>query len=494
MIEHRPMRVAGNAMLWQAFQMGGVKALYMVRLLVLAILLTPADFGLIAIALSATGFLLNLTNFGLIPAVVQAENMDDERYDAVWTFDMTRSVIVTALTIILAPLIAQIFAEPRAVPIIQVLALRPLIESLMSIKVAALNRSLTFRPLAFLKIIEAIFNAIISIVLAKLLGVWAMVFGMIGGAVSMVIASYILAPYRPRILYNWQSVRPLLKFGGWLLITGIFALAGNFGLRLVISRQVGAEGLGLYFLAAQLAFLPNEIASEVVGTVAFPLFARLRSSLHQAGRAFQAILTGSMALLYPICALIIVLCPVLVQDVLGAKWEGTVPLIQILGLGAMIALLSDATIPLVKGFGQSYRLTQIELVQSFSIILMVWFFTSRYGILGAALAWLPAILSVQILCFYFIQDIFHNSLKEVRRPLLAILFATVAGAGISYLAIQVLPTISGLLIASLLAALVIVSTLWFSDHRYSLGLVHNIVVAFPQLASFFKLRSRISVD
>jgi lipopolysaccharide exporter len=489
MTEHRPMRAAGAAMLWQAFQMGGVKGLYMVRLLVLAILLTPADFGLIAIALAATGFLLNLTNFGLIPAVVQAENMDDARYDAVWTFDMTRTVIVTALTVVLAPLIAKIFAEPDAVPIIQVLALRPLIESLMSIKVAALNRNLTFRPLAILKIVEAIFNAIISIALAKLLGVWAMVFGMLGGAASMVIGSYILAPYSPRISYDWQSVRPLLKFGRWLLVTGIFAMAGNFGLRLMISRQVGAEGLGLYFLAAQLAFLPNEVASEVVGTVAFPLFARLRSQLQQAARAFQAILTGLMALLYPTCALIIVLSPVLVHDVLGAKWEGTVLLIQILGLGAMIALLGDATIPLVKGFGQSYRVTQIELVQSSSLILMVWFFTSRYGTLGAALAWLPAIICVQVLCLYFIQDIFHNSLKEVRRPLLAILIATVAGAASSYLTIRVLPNIPGLVIASLLAGLVIVSILWFSDHRYSLGLLHNITVAFPQLTSLLKMRT-----
>ena len=483
------MRAAGTAMLWQAFQMGGVKALYMIRLLVLAILLRPADFGLIAIALAATGFLLNLTNLGLIPAVVQADNMDDARYDAVWTFDVTRSVIITAMTILLAPLIAKIFAEPHAVPIIQVLALRPLIESLMSIKVAALNRNLTFRPVAMLKIVEAIFNAIISVALAKLLGVWALVLGMIGGAASMVIASYILAPYHPRISYDWQAVRPLLKFGSWLLFTGIFAMAGNFGLRLVISRQVGAEGLGLYFLAAQLAFLPNEVASEVVGTVAFPLFARLQSHLQQAARAFQAILTGLMALLYPICALMIVLSPVLVQNVLGAKWEGTVLLIQILSLGAMIALLSDATVPLVKGFGQSYRVTQIELAQSSSLILMAWFFTNRYGALGAALGWLPAIICVQILCLYFIQDIFHNSLKDVRKPLLAILVATVAGAAISYLVIRVLPNILGLALASLLAALAIVSILWFSDYRYSLGLLRNIAIAFPQMASILKIRN-----
>jgi O-antigen/teichoic acid export membrane protein len=483
------MRAAGNAMMWQAFQMGGVKVIYMIRLLALAILLTPADFGLIAIALSATGFLLNLTNFGLIPAVVQATDMDEARYDAVWTFDMARSVIVTALTIFFAPLIADIFAEPRAVPIIQILALRPLIESLISIRTAALNRNLTFRPLAFLKIIEAIFNAAISISLAKAFGVWAMVFGMIGGAVSMVIASYILAPYRPRLLFDWNAVRPLLKFGRWLLVTGILAMLGNFGLRIIISRQIGADGLGLYFLATSLAFLPSEVASEVVGTVAFPLFARLQTSLQQAIRAFQAILTGLMALLYPICALIIVLSPILVKDVLGEKWNGTVALIQLLTLVTMIGLLGDATIPLVKGFGQSYRATQIELVQSTSLIVMIWFFTNQYGVVGAALAWLPAIIFVQILCIYFIWDIFHDPLKDARKPFFAISIATLVGAGISYATISLLPNIVGLVIAGLFATLAIGIILWVADHRYSLGLMRNITVAFPQLATILKIRN-----
>jgi PST family polysaccharide transporter len=227
----------------------------------------------------------------------------------------------------------------------------------------------------------------------------------------------------------------------------------------------------------------------VVGTVAFPLFARLQSSLKQAARAFQAILTGLMALLYPISALIIVLSPTLVQDILGSKWEGTVPLIQILAVVTMIGLLGDATIPLVKGFGQSHRVTQIEVVQSSTLIVMVWFFAGRYGTIGAALAWLPAIICVQILCLYFIQNIFHNTLGEVRKPFIAILLATIAGAGISYLAIHALPTIVGLVIASLLAVLVTGSILWFSDHRYSLGLIRNIAVAFPQVASILKMRS-----
>ena len=490
MIEKHPMRAAGTAMLWQAFQMGGVKVIYMIRLLALAILLTPTDFGLLAIALAATGFLVNLTNFGLIPAVVQAKNMDEEQYDAVWSFDLVKAILISALTISFAPLIAEIFAEQKAVPLIQVLALRPVIESIMSIKVAALNRNLSFRPLAFLKIVEAIFNAVISIALAKFLGVWAMVFGILGGAVFMVAASYILAPYRPRLHFSYQAVKPLLKFGGWVLVTGVIAMVGNFGFRIVISRVLGAEGLGLYFLAAQLAFLPSEIASEVVGTVAFPLYARLQTNLNQAVKAFQAILSGLMTLLYPICALIIVLSPVLVEDILGEKWNGTVPLIQILALVTMIGLLGDSTIPLVKGFGQPYRATQIELVQSSSLILMIWFFTNRFGIVGAAIAWLPTIIFVQILCLYFIMAIFQNPLKHVQVLLLPISVATLAGAGVSYGIIHMIPNIVGLAISGLFAVIVAGSIVWFSDRHYSLGLIQNLAIAFPQAASLLKIRNK----
>jgi len=191
-------------------------------------------------------------------------------------------------------------------------------------------------------------------------------------------------------------------------------------------------------------------------------------------------------LLFPACALIAVLSPVVVGDILGKKWDGTVPLIQILALGAMIALLSDVTVPLVKGFGQSYRVTQIELVQSLALVLTIWFFTEFYGTVGTALAWLPAIILVQILCLYFIRDIFSHVLDEVRKPVLAIFGATGVCAAISFLTIRALPNIAGLIVSVVLAILGTGSVLWYLDSRYSLGLSRNIAVAFPQVASLLR--------
>ena len=271
-------------------------------------------------------------------------------------------------------------------------------------------------------------------------------------------------------------------------MTGLVAMLGNLGVRILISRQLGVEVLGLYFLAAQFAFLPNEVASEVVGTVAFPLFSRLQSNIQQAARAFQTILAGLMALLYPVCALIIVLSPILVQTILGATWNGTVPLIRILALAAMIALLADATIPLVKGFGQPYRVMQIELMQSICLLIVMWFFSLRYGAVGTALAWLPTAICIQFLCLSFIRTIFHDPLKGTRKPLLAILLATAGGTGAASLIVYVLPNIPGMVIAGLLAVLVTGFILWILDNHYSLGLVRNIAVAFPHVAAFLGIR------
>ena len=490
MIEERPMHAAGNAMVWKLVQMGGVKTIYMVRLFVLAILLVPADFGLVAIATSATGFLLGLTNVGLIPAVVQAKDMDDEKYAAAWTFDMSRSFIVTILTIIFAPVIADIFAEPQAVPIIRALALRPLLESMMSIKVAALNRSLTFRPLAYLRIVEAIFNTVISIVFAKIFGVWGLVFGPIGGALAMVVASYILAPYRPRLSFNWNAVKPLMNFGGWILITGLVAMAGSYGLRIAISRQLGADGLGLYFIAVQLAYLPNEVAAEAVGAVAFPLFARLQNNLSQATRAFRALFSGLAAVLYPICALLIALAPTLIHDVLGSKWAGTEEVIRVLTLVVMIGIFGEVAVSVFKGFGQPYRITLLEVVQSSVTISLVWILTSRIGIVGAALAWVPAIMLSQGLSAWFLQSILDRPFRGLMAPFIAIVTATILCVVVATTASHFVPGAIGLVFAIMLGAIATIALLWLADLRYKLGFANDLALVFPQFATLFRSHAK----
>jgi lipopolysaccharide exporter len=413
--------------------------------------------------------------------------MDDVKYDAAWTFDMTRSFLVALLTIVFAPTVANIFAEPLAVPIIQALALRPFIESLISIRMAALNRELSFRPLAYLKIVEAISNTVISVSLAKLFGVWAIVFGSICGTLSMVIASYFLAPYRPHISFNWKAARSLMNFGGWVFLTSLVAMVGNYGLRIAISRQLGAEGLGLYFIAVQLAYLPNEVANEAVGAVAFPLFARLQGNVSQATDVFRALFSGLAAVIYPVCALIIVLAPTLTHDILGPSWAGTEQVIRVLSLVVMIGTFGEVAVSVFNGFGQPYRITLLEVIQSSITISFVWLLTRRFGLVGSAMSWLPAILFSQLLSVRFLQNILDHPFRGLQNPLIAILAATGLCFVVAMTASYLIPGVVGLVTAAALGGVSTILLLWGADRRYKLGFAHNFALAFPQFASFLRL-------
>lgn len=477
-------KLTGKALLWRGIELAGVKIIFLVRLLILARLLSPDDFGLLAIAMTAIGFLFSITDFGMIPALVQRSELNNQHYNAAWTVMVVRATVIVAIVVLAAPFIANIFNEPRAIPILRVLAIRPLLEASASIRLADLIRDLEFRLLAFVKLSEGVLNTIIAICLARYFGVWALVWGALAGSTAYLIMSYLLAPHRPRLLFDFNATRPLIRFGRWIFLTALIAVFGSLILKVVISRQLGAAQLGLYFLAASLAFLPSELAEKIAGYVAFPLYARIQSDIHQATRAFRAMFTGISAILFPVGFLIIVLAPSIVQNILGPRWEGTVPLIRILTLVSMIGVLGEAAIPILKGLGQPYKFTIIEAVQSILIIVFVWGLTVRYGLIGAVLAWLPAVMVSQVCSVVFMKQILRRPFAGLKAPIVAIMAASITGAIIAMVVDNIMPGTSGFVVASFLALITTGALLWASDRRFALGLVDNLGRIFPHVASF----------
>jgi O-antigen/teichoic acid export membrane protein len=339
---------------------------------------------------------------------------------------------------------------------------------------------------------EAVINFIVSVALASWLGVWALVVGTLTGTMTYLVLSYLLAPHRPRLSLDWPTIRPLIRFGRWVFVTGLVVMIGNYVLRLVISRQLGTAELGLYFLAAQLAFLPAEAASEIVGTVAFPLFARLQLDRQQAAQTFRTVFTALSMLLFPVCALLIVLAPTLVQSVLGGRWEGTVPVIRVLALVSMIGILGEVTGPIFNGFGHPAKVTLIEVVQSSSIILLVWGLTTRFGLVGAALAWLPTAVISQLVSILLIRQLLPRPFARLAVPLLVITAVTGAAALIAFIIDNLAPNLAGLILAISLSIAAFAGLLWFADRRFSLGFAADLYRMFPQVASLLNHSQRIA--
>ena len=486
-MNEKPLQQAGSALTWRAVQFAGTKVIYFFRLLILARLLVPDDFGLLAIAVTAVGFFVSVTDFGMIPALVQGREVDEDWYDTAWTIGVARALGISAIIMLFAPLIAGIFAEPRSLDVIRVLALGPLLDALASIKVASLMRNLQFRPLAILRAAEAVVATIVSIVLAMPFGVWALVMGVLAGTLARAILSYVLAPHRPRLSFDSHASKSLIRFGQWIFLTAIIAMLGQYVLRVIISRQLGVTGLGLYFLAAQLAYLPAEISGEVIGSVAFPLFSRLQSDIQQARRAFRTLVVGMAALLYPVCVLIFTLAHPFIEEVLGSKWYGTGPVIQILVLASMIGIFGDAVVETLKGLGRPDKRALMTLVQVLTLIGLVGYLTSRFGIIGAAFAWVPAIAASQIIGIVFLKQVLPKPLVGLARPMLAIAIASLAGAVTAYGIHQYLSGIGGLLMAGSTALLVTLSLLWISGRRSSMDFIQDINTIFPRVAAFLRI-------
>jgi O-antigen/teichoic acid export membrane protein len=185
----------------------------------------------------------------------------------------------------------------------------------------------------------------------------------------------------------------------------------------------------------------------------------------------------------PICVLIIVLAPSLVQNILGSRWDGTLPLIQILAMMSFIGLFGETIVPILKGLGQPHKVAVLETVQSLFLIVFVLALVGRYGLVGAALAWLPAIAVSQGISFVFAKQILYKPFKGLQIPMIAIMFASGLGAGVAFGVDSTLGGIFGFVIANLIALAVIGIVLLALDRRFDLGLAYAFTRTFPQIAT-----------
>jgi O-antigen/teichoic acid export membrane protein len=460
---------AGTAMRWRATQLAGVQLIYFLRLLVLAALLAPDAFGLLAIASVALSTLMRISDVGMVPALVQHPDATREQHDAAWTVGLLRALLVTMALVVAAPLIAAAFKEPRATAIIQALALRPTIEALASIGIARLTRELKFRQLAFIYLPGAAVDLLVAVVLAPKIGVWALVVGTLAGSVTMVALSHGFAPHRPRVRFHWSEIVPLVDFGRWVMAAGVVTLAGTLLTQLAVSRLLGATALGLFFLAVKLAYLPLDAANSVVGSVAFPMFARLREDAVASARAFRTVLTGMYLLMLPGYALIFALVPEL-EAVLGPQWTGTTPIVRILCVAGLAAVAGNMLGPYLMGHGNARGAFIVESTNTLVSVLAVWPCILLLQVNGAAVSWLLGGVATLVLTVAWLRTLLPGMAPASGRRLAAGVDVAVGSAAVAWLVAAPLAGLTGLVAGGFAGAAAGALLLWWQNFAFDLRL------------------------
>jgi O-antigen/teichoic acid export membrane protein len=459
---------AVTAARWRALQLAGVNLLFFVRLLILARLLAPDAFGTIAVANVAIGVIMKLSNIGIIPALTYRGAANDAERDAAWTASLLRAVGVTIVLVLAGPWIAQLFRVPEAAAIVQVLALRTVLDAAVSIGLVQLTRELQLRRIALMYLASAVVDLVVAVSLARVVGVWALVFGSLAGAAFTLVASYAVAPHRPRLHLHFASIAPLARYGRWVLLTGVIALAGTTLTQMALSRNLGAAALGVYFMATKIAFIPIEGLAQILGNVAFPMFATMRER-DRIAEAFRTLVSGQLMLIVPIYCLVFVLANGF-EAALGAHWIGIAPALQILAVAAIVGTFGDVIHPLLMGTGRPHAVLAIELVQTCILLVALLPLIDSFGIAGAALAWLVGNSAAFVLSLVLFRRYVPGERPWWTMQITAAVLASAAGSVFAALVARMMTGIPALVAAAAVGLLVVAGLMLFLDRVLALRL------------------------
>jgi len=473
---------AGRAVIWNGIQKILSKALYLLGTLVLGRLLTPQDFGLVAIAAVAVTTAMGATETGMTTAIVQSSVRDDGHYDLAWTVNVLRGALVCLALLITAPLIARWFDDPHAVLPIRLLALVPLIAAIASPRLADLIRELNFSRLALIGIGTVVMELGVSVALAARLGGLAIILGKIAGATMLTVSSFIVAPHRPRLRFRHSAGQQLIAFGRWMFAIAILGVTSDLLLKILISTRLGVASLGLFSLADKLAETPNQLANEAVGAVAMPLYTQLRADRPRLTAAVRSHVIALMCFLLPATALLVALAGPLEQRVLGPAWAGTSPMVVLLAIGYLFELLFQAITPLLTATGAVPRLFIVDLLQYIVLIGGMATFSGTFGLVAAGIARILASLVVVVAGIKAAPPIFG----AIARPLLrsgTILTTLAAACGAAaFFTAQSVPDAVGVVVAGAVGGVLFLAGAWLCDGIFNVGIRENLGTFFPVLS------------
>jgi lipopolysaccharide exporter len=394
------------------------RSLGLLSTLILARLLLPSDFGVVAMALSFIAMAELLTAVGFDVALIQKKNATTEHYNTAWTGNVVIGLSITALMLVLAIPIAHFYDRQELVPVVCLLALGPLLTGTENIGVVAFRKDMDFRREFKFQISRKLISFCVVVPMAFILrNYWALVAGTLASKLAGTTMSYLMHPFRPRPMLS--HLKELFHFSRWILFNNIVSFFKERTADFFIGRIYGAQGLGVYNISAEFAHLPSTELGAPINRALLPGFSRM-SEIDEIRRSY-ANAVGMLAFLaLPAAASIFAIAPFLVPVVLGPKWLDSVPLMQTLAFNGALLMFhaSMSTVLFARGFPARVTGSNVGYVVLLAGLLAA--IAPRFGLLGAAYAvLLTSVLSTPIYLYQMNRCLGIGPfvfLKAVARP------------------------------------------------------------------------------
>ena len=373
---------------WSALSTFFSRGLRFLVTIVLARLLLPVDFGLVAMSSLVMDVAELLSDLGLGAALIQRKRLDDQHLVTCFWANQAMGAVLWVLTTAASPLIAGFYHNPSVQPVLSVMAFNFLIAPIGSVPWVLLNRELRFKELMIAQSVATVVRGGVSLVLAwHGFGVWSLVWGPLAGTASGSIINWGFCRWRPKFGWSWSHFRELFRFGRNVFgerFLGYFSANTDY---IVTGRVLGATTLGIYNFSYQLPHLVETHLAPIVNRVLFPILSRVQDDRERLRCVYLQSLRWIAIVSVPCSVGLFVVAPELVPFIYGAKWQGVVQPLQILCLAGLLHALTTTVWMLQQaigkpGIGFAWNAATVPLI----VVTLI--FSSRWGIIGIAVTML----------------------------------------------------------------------------------------------------------
>ena len=386
---------------WMVLAKALERGLGLVSTIVLARILVPADFGLVAMATSLIAFLELLTYFGLDIALLRDRETTPAHYDAVWSLNVICGGLIALAMLLLSVPAAHFYREPRVTLVICALAAGAFITGFENVGVVNFRKEMRFdrefRYVFYRRLITFASTVSLAVILHSY---WALVAGMLLGRVARVVLSFTLQSYRPR--FSLSSLGDLMHFSKWLMLQNFMNFLKTRSSDFVVGRLAGSGALGVFSVAAEISNMPGTELIAPINRAILPAYMNLAKDPPALRREFLSVMAMVALIGIPAVAGFAVCAPFLVLVLLGPKWIQAAALIEILAFYGITQVMQSNAYSAFLALGKPQLFVRITSIHVAMLVILLVVLTRSYGLEGAAWAYVAASALIMPIDFYLI--------------------------------------------------------------------------------------------
>ena len=356
---------------------------------ILARLLLPADFGLVAMAMSIIALIELATAFSFEVALIQKADPVREDFDTAWTLNILIAVGGALLTAALAYPASAFYGDPRLSAVMFAIGAAWLVSGFENVGTVNFRRRMDFAAEFRLMAGKRIIMFVVTMAAALTFrSYWALVIGMATGRLAGVALSYQMQPFRPRLCL--ASARELFSFSGWLLINNMAMVLASRVPHFAVGRFFGAQSLGAYTVGSEISQIAHTELIAPINRALFPGYSRLVNDPAAFRRTCIDATAVILLIVLPVSIGVAVVAEQIVRVLLGSQWSEAAPIIQILALAGAATAVSSNNVQVYLALGRPHLFTLVLVTRLVLLGSMMLILSTSHGVKGIAFAELIA--------------------------------------------------------------------------------------------------------